>query len=118
MEVEVKLQALQQLMDDDAVSAQGFVSQDQIQDVIGVLQQNIATYAEYAILASDPKNLFNVVDFKATLHALQYILNLHTSIESTRFARAPTIMTLVELQAEMDDVRSEKHRLSREMNKY
>ena len=38
VEIDAKLSALSSLMDNLAVSAQGYVSLDQIQEVIGILQ--------------------------------------------------------------------------------
>ena len=82
VEIDAKLSALSSLMDNLAVSAQGYVSLDQIQEVIGILQQDIATYAEFSVETNASQE--NIIDFKASLSALQYILNLHESNKPTK----------------------------------
>ena len=116
VEIDAKLSALSSLMDNLAVSAQGYVSQDQIQEVIGILQQDIATYAEFSVETNASQN--NIIDFKAALSALQYILNLHESNKPNKVSSSPQVMTYAALNTELDFVASEKQRLSREMNKY
>lgn len=64
IDAEAKLQALEYLFQEEAVS--GFVSQDKIESVIGKIQDEIETYAELSMISSDPKNISN---FKASLHA-------------------------------------------------
>lgn len=99
---------------DPLVKESGFVSQESVEILLQLLQDEIESMADFVVESEGVERLENIQEFKATVHSLKFLINLANPFVSETDGKG--VMTLLELQDRMTDRESKKAKLISQIN--